>query len=373
MLYSVPMAKIVIDARESGTSTGRYVDKLIEYLHKLRPDFEIVILAKSSRLGFFKTTSPTFKILESNYKQFTFAEQLGLLRQIRHLGADLVHFAKLEQPVLYKGRVVTSIHDLTTTRFSNPSKNLLVYKFKQLVYRWVVKKVARKSEKIMTLSEFSKQEIAQFTKVPEAKIVVAYPAADKITDAAEPVTGLKPNKFIMYVGRPFPHKNLVRLIEAFEILHLRDPQLLLALSGKTDANYERISKLVETKGLDASVVFTGFVSEGQLRWLYENTLAYVFPSLSEGFGLPGLEAMAHGAPVLSSNATCLPEIYGGGAKYFDPTDVEDMAAKISEVLGDEKLRQELIKKGLVQVKKYSWQRMAEQTLEVYKDALGIKP
>jgi glycosyltransferase involved in cell wall biosynthesis len=112
-------------------------------------------------------------------------------------------------------------------------------------------------------------------------------------------------------------------------------------------------------------VFTDFINEGELRWLYEHSAAYVFPSLSEGFGLPGLEAMIHGTPVVSSDATCLPEVYGDAAHYFDPRDVRDMAAKISDVLTDSKLRQDLIKKGTAQAAKYSWQRMAEQTLEIY--------
>jgi glycosyltransferase involved in cell wall biosynthesis len=120
------------------------------------------------------------------------------------------------------------------------------------------------------------------------------------------------------------------------------------------------------------VIFTGYVSEGRLRWLYEHAAAYVFPSLSEGFGLPPLEAMIHGAPVVSSNATCLPEIYGDAAHYFDPTDVSDMAKKIDDVLSNPKLREELVEKGKIQVKKYSWKRMTEQTLDVYKKVLEEK-
>jgi glycosyltransferase involved in cell wall biosynthesis len=117
------------------------------------------------------------------------------------------------------------------------------------------------------------------------------------------------------------------------------------------------------------VIFTGFVSEGELKWLYQNCVAYVFPSLSEGFGLPALEAIVSGAPVASSNATCLPEVYGDAAHYFDPLNVEDMAAKVGDIIDDPKLRAELIAKGKKQAAKYSWRRMAEQTLAVYNRAL----
>jgi glycosyltransferase involved in cell wall biosynthesis len=166
-----------------------------------------------------------------------------------------------------------------------------------------------------------------------------------------------------------PHKNLGRLIDAFVVLQKTYPELVLVLAGKKDANYARHEERVRREGI-YNVVFTGFVSEGQLRWLYENCAVYVFPSLSEGFGLPGLEAMVHGAPVVSSNATCLPEVYGEAAHYFDPLDTSDMAAKIGEVLYDEALRSNLIKKGKEQAAKYSWRRTAEQTLEVYEKALG---
>jgi glycosyltransferase involved in cell wall biosynthesis len=140
------------------------------------------------------------------------------------------------------------------------------------------------------------------------------------------------------------------------------------LAGKKDVLYERYEQEVQKRGLK-NVTFTGFVNEGQLRWLYEHTLVYVFPSLSEGFGLPGLEAMAADAPVASSNTTCLPEIYGDAAYYFNPLSVDDMASKINDVLSNTKLREDLITKGHSQVKKYSWSKMATQTLDIYNQIL----
>jgi glycosyltransferase involved in cell wall biosynthesis len=363
------MARLVVDARESGTSTGRYVDKLIEYLHQLEPVFEVTVLTKRPRIGFMKDIAPNFEIKESNFKEFTFAEQLGFLSQLNKLDADLVHFSMTQQPVLYGGRRVTTVHDLTTARFNNPSKNWLVYKFKQLVYRWVIKRAAKISNQVIVPSQFVKDDLAGFARIKPDKVTVTYEAADVITDKSQAIEKLQDKEFIMYVGRPTPHKNLEKLIDAFAIILNNEPDLILALAGKTDKNYERIKKLVAEKGLSGSVIFTGYMNDAQLRWMYENTAAYVFPSLSEGFGLPGLEAMAHGAPVASSNATCLPEIYGEAAHYFDPTDEQDMALKIFKVISDPKLREGLIKKGYEQVKKYSWASMAEETLEVYKKAL----
>jgi glycosyltransferase involved in cell wall biosynthesis len=243
-----------------------------------------------------------------------------------------------------------------------------VFTVKQQVYRYVIKRAARRAVVVLTAAEYVKQDIVQFTGINLSKITVTYEAADPITDRPQPIAGLQGKQFVMYVGRPTPHKNLKRLIEAFVLLKAQHPDLLLVLAGKLDANYRRLEKSVRKRNLKG-MVFTGFVSEAELRWLYENCTAYVFPSLSEGFGLPGLEAMVHGAPVVSSNATCLPEIYGEAAHYFDPLDVRAMSDAINEVLTDQDLRADLIQKGRQQAGKYSWQRMAEQTLEVYNRAL----
>jgi glycosyltransferase involved in cell wall biosynthesis len=162
---------------------------------------------------------------------------------------------------------------------------------------------------------------------------------------------------------------LERLIDAFRLIQAQHPSLHLVLAGKLDNNYRRIRSTVEQKGMK-NIVFSDFVNDAQLRWLYENCSAYVFPSLSEGFGLPGLEAMVHGAPVVSSNATCLPEIYGDAAHYFNPTDTQSIADAINEVLTDKNLRKQLTENGKRRVSLYSWQRMAAETLAVYRQVLG---
>lgn len=363
------MERIVIDGRESGTSTGRYVDKLIEYLHKLEPEYEIIVLTKPARIDFMKAVASGFKVLESNYKEFTFAEQIGFLRQLNKLEPDLVHFSMTQQPVLYKGKVVTTIHDLSTARFNNPTKNWLVFKFKQQVYKWVIKRVANKSEVLITPSDWVKYDVAQFADISPEKISVTPEAADIIHDNPRPVADLEKQKFIMYVGRPLPHKNLRRLIRSFSEVQLTHPKLKLALVGKLDDNYELLRKYIRQNDI-SGIVFTDFVSESQLRWLYENAQAYVFPSLSEGFGLPGLEALAHGLPLVSSRATCLPEIYKDAAVYFDPKSASDMSEKIKMVLEDKELAAKLRQKGPRLAAQYSWKRTAEQTLALYEQILG---
>lgn len=365
------MKKIVIDAREYPTTTGRYVRKLLEYLEEIdggNTERSYAVLIKSKDFDSYQPSAANFTKVVSDYKEFTFSEQLGLKRQVELLKPDLVHFTMTQQPIWYKGKVVTTMHDLTTLRFVNPTKNYVVFKLKQWVYSYVVKKVATKSQKIITISDFVKSDLLAYTRAPEDKIAVTLEAADKITVKPVPYQSLVGRNFLLYVGRSQPHKNLSRLLEAFALLTGHHTDLKLVFVGKKDGASEILKQQADRNGIK-NFIQTGYVEEGELRWLYENCSAYVFPSLSEGFGLPSLEAMMHGAPVASSNATCLPEINGPGAHYFDPEDIEDMTAKINDVLTDEKLRKKLIANGKSQVKKYSWKRMARQTLDVYKDNL----
>lgn len=365
------MKRIVIDARELRTSTGRYVEHLLEYLQTVDTDqkHRYIVLLTPKDMDTWTPHSKRFTKVACRFKEFTFAEQTLMALQLYRLKPDLVHFGMIQQPVLYLKKTVTTAHDITNVRFKNPAKNRFVFAIKRWVYVRVIHIVVFKSKRVLTPTEYIKGDIARFTNANSRKFTVTLEAGDSINDKPVEMPDLLDKQFIMYVGRPTPHKNLERLVDAFALLQETHPDLRLVLAGKTDANYRRIARMVKRRDLQ-NVVFTDFVTDGQLRWLYEHCAAYVFPSLSEGFGLPGLEAMNHGAPVVSSNATCLPEVYGDAAHYFNPLDVEDIARAINDVLGSEKLRTELIQRGHKQVAKYSWERMARQTLDVYNEVLG---
>jgi glycosyltransferase involved in cell wall biosynthesis len=367
------MARIAIDGRElGGSGTGRYVERLLHYLQILDHENDYFVLIRPNYFDKWHPSSKNFTKIKCPHKEFTFAEQLGLLRQIRKLNLDLVHFPMVQQPVLYKGKTATTMNDLTTLHFRNPSKNFVIFTIKRWVYWWVNKVVARKSDALMSFTNFVKEDVSKFADVRKDKITVINLAAEELAGEAEPIAKLKGEDFIMFTGRPLPHKNLYRLIEAFANLRQKHPDLLLAIIGKKDASYNTYIKFMEKLNVGDSIVFTDYIPDGQLKWALGHTKAYIFPSLSEGFGLPGLEAMHYGAPVISSNATCLPEVYGDAAHYFEPTDVKDIVSKIDDVLSNPKLRENLVEKGKIRVKKYSWQRMAEQTLEVYQKVLEQK-
>ena len=365
------MKKIVIDARELRTSTGRYIERLLEYLQTVDTDqrHRYIVLLAPKDMDTWAPRSKRFTKVACRYKEFTFAEQLLMAVQLYRLRADLVHFGMIQQPILYLKKTVTTAHDITNVRFGNPAKNRLIFAIKRWIYIRVIHIVVFKSKRIITPTQYIKDDIARFTNANSRKFTVTLEASDPIPDKPVEMPELVDKQFIMYVGRPTPHKNLERLIDAFALLQETYPDLQLVLAGRKDANYRRIVRMVKKRDLQ-HVVFTDFVTDGQLRWLYEHCAAYIFPSLSEGFGLPGLEAMNHGAPVVSSNATSLPEVHGEAAHYFDPLDVEDMARAIKDVLSKDELRRELIKKGRKQVAKYSWERMARQTLDVYNEVLG---
>ncbi len=178
--------------------------------------------------------------------------------------------------------------------------------------------------------------------------------------------------YLLYVGNAFPHKNLERLLSSFKIILKDEPHLKLVLVGQIDYFYQRLEKLVQRLGLKTKVIFTGKVTDQELFWLYNNALVYVCPSLEEGFGLPGLEAMARNLPVICSNQGPLPEIYKQAAIYFNPENIQQMAEIILKVVSDEDLREKLKKAGQIQYQKYSWSQCAQETLVVYQTVMDSK-
>lgn len=358
---------IVIDARNRRDSTGRYTDRLVENLQKIDKTNRYTVLVGPG--DDWKMSNPKFKTLASRYQQFSFnpLEQVGFAWQLYRLKPDLVHFTMTQQPVFYFGKIVTTTHDLTMLRHTRASRFPgWLHSIGMVLYRFLFWWSHKKTNKIIVPSQFVADDLSKHFPFVQKKFVVVYEAADPpIPDRPEEVDGVF-RPFIFHVGAPFPHKNIKRLIKAFGVVKDKHPRLQLVLPGKMKDQFKQdFEKWVTGSTAADSIIAPGYVSDAQLKWLYENATAYVLPSLSEGFGLPGLEAMAHDCPVVSSNTTCLPEVYGEAAEYFNPKDVEEMASAIEKVITDPKLAEELKEKGKRQASKYSWQKMAEETLEVY--------
>lgn len=363
------MAHIAIDARIINSSTGRYVERLLTYLQDIDTKNQYTILVPEKDKDYWKPYNKNFTVKTINFDNYSFAEQVGFHRYLKKLGADLVHFCMPQQPINYTGKKVTTFHDLTLLKTYNSDKNWLIFHAKQKIGKYVFRRVAEQSNHIIAISNFTKKELlATFPTVAENKVSVIYESSDVAQVRPKKYT-LPFKKYILYVGQQSDYKNIKRLGDAHQILLAKYPDLGLVLVGSKNAASLKNEEYFKSRNYK-NILFTGFVTDPELSWLYANTQAYIFPSLMEGFGLPGLEAMGYGTPVVSSNATCLPEVYGQAAHYFNPLDTSDIAEAINQVLSDDKLRTRLAKAGYKQIKKYSWKKQAQETYKVYKKVLG---
>lgn len=361
------MAHIAIDARIINSSTGRYVERLLHYLEKSDTHNAYSILVRAKDAEYWQPTNKNFTIRIADYDNYSFAEQTRFKTFLDELGADLVHFCMPQQPLGYKGKTVTTFHDLTLVKTYNSDKNWVIFHAKQLVGKYVFKHVARKSNHIIAISQYTKKDLQSFTQVDDHKISVIYEAGETTSGKSSPYK-LPFTQYLLYVGQQSDYKNIPQLAKAHQQLLAQHPHLGLVLAGKLNASAQKNKTLFELKEYK-NIIFTDFVTDEQLNWLYEHATAYAFPSLMEGFGLPGLEAMAHGLPVTSSSATCLPEIYGSAAHYFNPANSNDIAKVIATVINSVEIQNELRSAGYEQIKKYSWEKMAQETLAVYEKVL----
>lgn len=361
---------IVIDARNRRSSTGRYTDRLLEHLQKIDPKNNYTVLVQPDDT--WQGSAKNFHPLPCPYKQFSFnpLEQIGFAWQLYRLRPALTHFTMTQQPLLYFGNIVTTTHDLTMLRFTRKGRlSAPVHALRMGLYRFMFWLSHKKSKKIIVPSSFVKEDLSGLQPFTTPKTVVTLEASDPpiSAKAIQPKGIEKP--FILHVGSPFPHKNIDRLVEAFSLVKEKHPKLKLVLVGKKEFYFNQLVADLKSNPHKKDIIIPGFVSEQELKWLYQNAEAYVLPSLSEGFGLPGLEAMSHKCPLVSSDATCLPEIYGDAAYYFNPSVPADIANSIDDVLKNKDLQKKLIKNGQERLKHYSWEKMAAETLEVYNNAL----
>jgi len=372
MTQPAQKSHIVIDARIRRASTGRYIDRLLEHLQAVDHTHRYTILLQPDDP--WTPRSSNFHALPCPFPQFSFnpLHEIHFAWMLYRLRPSLVHFGMTQQPLLYFGRIVTTTHDLTMFTFVRRGDTPLVaYKLKMWLYRFLFWWSHRKSDRIIVPTQFVADDLAQHQPFTRKKTVVTYEASEPPlkADAVRPKDIGPHDKFIMYLGTAFPHKNVWNLMQAFDILHQTHPKLTLVLVGKKEKHYEELQERAKTLAAADSIRFTGFLPDEETKWLYKHCQAYVYPSLSDGWGLTPLEAMAHGAPVVASNTSCIPEVLGDAAYYFDARKAQDIAQKVGQVLDSPALRSQLQAKDAQQVKKYSWRTMAEQTLIVYKETL----
>src|SRR3989339_8719 len=374
--------KIGIDARfyggEQSKGLGRYTQKLIEQLMLHEHTHEYVLFLQEEAFRNWKYTHERFTPVLAPYRWYTVAEQVLLSRLIHKTQVDLMHFPHFNVPLLYREPFVVTIHDLIILRFPTERATTLgplLYTFKHFAGTAVMRHAVRSSSHIITVSEFSKQDIVQYYHVDPKKITVTYESAEmhtvhKVTTPEMHVLQQYEitSPYILYIGNAYPHKNIELLIELMVKLKKKYGNALpytCVLVGREDYFYSRIKQEVIRRGVQDAFVFTGFIPDHHLSAIYQQALAYIFPSFYEGFGLPALEAMQYGVPVIAAHVSCLPEILGRAALYFNPNSVSGIIEAIHTISQDKKKREQLIQQGYEQVQRYSWKKMMQQTIAVY--------
>lgn len=285
--------------------------------------------------------------------------------------AELNVFFNFVVPPRIKGRVMTTVHDLTYLKYPETMKKANYdHLRKGMPYSM------KRSDKVLTVSQFSKREIQKLLDVPEDKIAVVYNAPSISLNKVDFETlkkkfSIKQN-YLLFVGNIEPRKNISRLLRAFELLKKRtgiSHQLVIA-GGKGWQN-EKIFDEAAKIHCKHDVIFTGYVSAEEKNTLYENASAFVFPSLYEGFGIPPLEAMTWGCPVVCAEAASLPEVVGNAACMVDPQSFESIADGMEKVLNDDEYRIALIHNGYLRAKFFTWENSASQFTNVCKEILEV--
>jgi glycosyltransferase involved in cell wall biosynthesis len=282
----------------------------------------------------------------------------------------LFHAPHYVLPPLVSCRSVVTIHDCIHLMFPQYLPGRLAHRYAQTS----ISLASRRATRVLTVSESSKRDILKFVDIPANKIDVIYNAYDErfaVEPREEDVVRVREryqlhDEFVLYAGNVKPHKNLERLIEAFQLVRGRGlDHLKLVLIGDDISKYASLRRAVHRHQLHKYVRFLGYLPEETLAVMYRLAGVFVFPSLYEGFGLPPLEAMASGTPVVTSNVSSLPEVAGDAAALVDPYDPRSIADGIYRVLTDDRLRRELRTKGLARARQFSWEASVRRVREIY--------
>ena len=366
--------RVAIDARKlHDFGIGTYIRNLLRQLARLDHDTEYVLLCQESDLGVAAQLGPNFRAVLEPSPNYSLREQIHVPWVVLREKPDVYHAPHYVLPAGVRCRKVVTIHDCIHLMFPQYLPNRAAYAYAKTTM-WAA---ARRSDRILTVSEASKRDILHFFNVPPQKVSVIYNAIDErfsVAPREEDVNRVRERyqldqRFVLYVGNIKPHKNLVRLIEAFAELR-RSPDLedvKLLIIGDEISKLPALRRAVHRHKLHKFVRFLGYLPDETLAILYRLANVFVFPSLYEGFGLPPIEAMASGAPVVTSNVSSLPEVTGDAAMLVDPYEVDSIVSGIRRVLTDPSLAAEMRQKGFARAREFSWERSVEQTLRVYQE------
>ena len=371
--------RIAIDAtiiRKEITGTGFYIINLINGLREIDDSNEYYIYGNKLMLNdFIKVKEKNFHIIHKSFKNriFRVAWQFFIFPfHLAKMKIGVLHSPNYITPLLKLGfKIIVTIHDLTFFLF--PQKYTIT---KRLFYKFMVPIFIKISDKIIADSNNTKRDILDIYKLPEKKIVVTYGSYPKYYNNKKDIKVSKKvmgkyginGEFLLYVGMIEPRKNIISLLKAFVELD-NELNLDLVIVGGKGWYYREIElflKDIKKINLKNKIVFTGYIPESELKYFYQSAFIFVYPTFYEGFGIPPLQAMACGTPVITSNTSSLPEVVDESAIKINPNNIKELIEAIRLLCNNSVKREELIEKGLNQVKKFSLTNIARRNLEIYK-------
>jgi glycosyltransferase involved in cell wall biosynthesis len=353
--------------------------ELVNSLQKLDHDNEYVVFVKPDEDNHALKATANFKIVELAGGPYPIWEQFALPRAAKKEGCDILHCTSNTAPIFLDIPLVTTLHDIIYMESVSVFNKAGTWyqKFGNMYRRLIVPRIVKNSAKIITVSKFERNRIADFFKIPKAdnKLVAIYNGVTthfrKINDKNE-LNRVKqlynlPDNFLFFLGNTDPKKNTPGVLKAFsEYLLQTGADMYLVMLDYEQSALDKILSDIGNKNLKSRILLTGYVVNSDLPAIYNLCSIFLYPSLRESFGIPMLEAMRCGVPVITSNTSSMPEVSGGAAYIIDPYMPNEITDAIIELLNNKHLRDDFIEKGYIQSQQFSWENMAKDVLELYK-------
>jgi len=361
---------------------GTYIRNVVRTLASLDHDSKYFLIGSPAKVAEFGALPPNFHMVGLDESDNTLKGVLAFRAIVQRLACDVVHIPHLFWIPRGLGcPYVLTVHDLLEHMYGSRDASSL----RRSLHFYLTRRVLRKAARVIAVSQFTKNEIEKLLSISDERIEVVYNAIDErflrghATDADRDLIAqryLVNYPFILYAGAIRPHKNVVRIIEAFSALkselqkEQQFPDLKLIIIGDDLSSHPRLRRTVVRSGVQNDVRFLGFVPIEVLRIFYDVAKIFVFPSLYEGFGLPPLEAMAHGTPVVTSTTSSLPEVAGNAALLVNPENVFEIRRALQRALLDPALRAQMKQRGYEQAQRFSWTSSVSRILEIYREVAG---
>jgi glycosyltransferase involved in cell wall biosynthesis len=374
----MPLMQIGLDTvamKKELYGIGNYIKNLVFALLSTAPEDDYLLVTSRGNREHFAPLGKnvSFESCPASRPLRICWEQAVLPRILKARNVDLFHGLASVLPLRTSCRCVATVHDLTT--FLAPERHTAA---RRTYLRWMIPRACRRADAIIAVSESTRDDLVKFLRVPPGKIsVIHLGVAESFRPVEDADTLLQvrrkyglPEKFILYLGLVEPRKNLGTLVAAYREAEEVNREFSLVLAGSLGWDYQPLIRQIRSSAAGDRILLPGYIRAEDLPAVYSASSLFVYPSLYEGFGLPVLEAMACGTPVITSNVSSLPEVAGEAALLVDPRSPHELAAAMRKLLANEDVRKSFSERGLVRARSFSWSQTARKTLEVYAQLAG---